>query len=151
MGGRFGGDNVTVVLPGGCQCPSGPHRQDEVYLLPRLTFDGGAAAEAVITRHLASSPVDEEALSRDLCAAYIRHQAIGWNLVDESGAPAPFSVDLLLSDWTTARVVADKADDLYSAGLLAPLVEAASPSSPRSRTAASTSPRTRPASRARKR
>jgi hypothetical protein len=147
-GGRFGGANVTVPLPGGCQCPGTPHAQDEVYLLPRLTFDGGAAAEAVLERAIGGG--DAEAIAVPLMHAYLEHQVVGWNLTDAAGAPLPYTRDLLVRDWESARIVADKADDLYSGALLAPLLAAASQSSPGGPTAASTSARTPTASRRRK-
>lgn len=149
MGGRFGGDNVTVVLPGGCQCPSGPHRQDEVYLLPRLSFDGGADAESVVREWAGKS--DVHAFTIALSRSYLRQQVAGWNLVDADGAPVPYSADALLSDFDTARAVADAADELYSERLLAPLVAAVSKSSPGGATAPSTSARTPSASTRRKR
>ena len=149
MTGRFGGENVPVALPGGCRCPGTPHAQDEVYLLPRLTFEGGARSDAVIAAHLERG--DTADLGRALSRVYLTEQVAGWNLTGEGGLPLPFAPALLLSDWEASRVVADKADDLYSEVLLAPLVTAASKSSPAGRTAASTSARTRTASRPRKR
>lgn len=149
MTGRFGGERVAVPLPGGCQCPGAPHERDEVYLLPRLTFDGGAAAEAVISTAIGTG--DADAVAVPLVRAYLAHQVAGWNLVDADGQPVPYSMELLLSDWETARVVGDAADELYSEGLLAPLVAAVSTSSQGGRTAPSTSPRTRTASSRRKR
>lgn len=147
-GGRFGGANITVALPGGCQCPGTPHEQDEVYLLPRLTFDGGAAAEDVIRAGLGKGDVD--AIAVPITHAYLTHQVAGWNLVGPDG-PLPYSSDLLVKDWESARVVGDAADDLYSGVLLAPLVASVSKSSPGGPTGPSTSPRTRSASRPRKR
>lgn len=148
-GGRFGGENVTVALPGGCQCPGTPHAQDEVYLLPRLTFDGGAAAEAVLRDGLGKGDLD--AIAVPVLHAYLAHQVAGWNLVGPDGKPVPYSAALLIKDWESARVVGDAADDLYSGVLLAPLVASASASSPGGPTGASTSPRTRTASKPRRR
>lgn len=148
---RFSTTPITVPLPGGCQCPGQPHAQDETYLLPRLTFDGGAAAEAVINRHLSLSPMDTDALGRDLVRAYLTHQVAGWNLVTEDGTPLPYDPALLLSDWETALAVGDRADDLYSEVLLAPLRVAVQKSLPAGPTGPSTSPRTSTASRPRKR
>lgn len=145
---RFPTDRVTVALPGGCQCPGQPHAQDEAYLLPRLTFEGGAAAEAVLAAAIGRG--DTEAVARPLVRAYLEHQVTGWNLTGEAGAPLPYSSALLLSDWEVARVVGDAADDLYSEALLAPLLAAASKSSPGGPTGPSTSPRTPRASRRRK-
>jgi hypothetical protein len=146
---RFGGPNVTVPL-GPCGCPSTPHADgDEAYLLPRLTFAGGAAGEALIGSALTKG--DEEAIASALVQVYIRHQVTGWNLTGEDGAPVPWDPDLLLSDWTMSRVVGEAADDLYSEALLAPLLASVSKSSQGGQTAPSTSPRTRSASTRRKR
>lgn len=146
---RFGGERVTVPLPGPCGCPGSPHAADEVYLLPTLSYDGGSAADAALKRMLGSG--DSEAVTREVVRAYLTHQVAGWNLVDADGAAVPYDPALLLSDWTAALVVGDRADDLYSEVLLAPLREAASTSSPAGPTAPSTSARTPAASRPRKR
>ena len=145
---RFGGALVSVPL-GHCACPGTPHAGgDEASLLPRLSYEGGAAAERTVNRVIGTDP---EAVATALCRVYIEHQVSGWNLTDADGAPVPFTAALLLSDWTTSRLVAEAADGLYSEGLLAPLVAAVSTSSPPSQTAPSTSPRTRSASSRRKR
>lgn len=141
---RFPADRVTVALAGGCQCPGQPHAQDEVYLLPRLSWEGGSAAEAVIAAALGRG--DAEAVARPLVRAYLEHQVAGWNLAGPDGAPLPYDVELLLSDWSIARAVGEAADELYSEALLAPLVASASKSSPAGPTGASTSARTRSAS-----
>lgn len=146
---RFGGERVTVPLPGPCGCPGSPHAADEVYLLPVLTFDGGTAADTAMRSMLGSG--DADAVTREVVRAYLTHQVAGWNLVDEDGRPVPYDPALLLSDWAAALVVGDKADDLYSEALLAPLVAAASTSSPGGPTGASTSRRTPAASRRQKR
>lgn len=146
---RFTTDTVTAPLPGGCQCKGTPHERDEVYLLPTLTYDGGAAADAAMQRTLGSG--DAGLVTREVVRAYLTHQVAGWNLLTDDGAPLPYDPALLLSDWTAALAVGDVADDLYSEVLLAPLREAASTSSPGGPTAASTSARTRSASTPRKR
>lgn len=151
---RFGGENVPVVLPGGCQCPETPHPAgDIVYLLPRLSFDGGLAAGAAIREAptSASGGIDADLLAEALVRAYLDHQVVGWNLTDADGQPVPFSPALLRSDYTSAVEVGNAADDLYTEALLAPLQGAASTSSPRGAKAASTSPRTRSPGRPRKR
>lgn len=148
-GGRFGGANVTVALPGGCQCPGSPHETDEVYLLPKLSFDGGYAADEALRKGLGTG--DPDAVSKPLVRAYLEHQVAGWNLVGEDGMGLPFSPALLLSDWDIALAVGNVADDLYSEALLRPLVEAVSTSSPGGRTARSTSRKKPAASKARKR
>lgn len=147
---RFGGENVTVPL-GPCACPSTPHAGgDEVYLLPRLTFDGGAAGEAAIMASLAAGDSTGD-IERGLGKVYIRYQVAGWNLVDDAGKVVPNATERLLADWTLARPVAEAADGLYSKVLLAPLVASVSTSSQGGPTAPSTSPRTRSASTRRKR
>ena len=145
---RFGGDPVAVSL-GACQCPGTPHEGgDEVYLLPRLSLAGGAAASRVVARFVplmaergedAQDPDLNARFGLELGKVYIQEQTTGWNLTGEAG-PLPFSTELLLSDWATGRPVADAADDLYSKALLDPLVEAVSTSSRDGPTAGSTSP-----------
>ena len=146
---RFGGGSVTAHLPGPCGCPGTPHERDEVYLLPVLSFDGGSAADAALKRMLGSG--DTEAVTREVVRAYLTHQVAGWNLTGPDGAPLPYDPALLLSDWTSALAVGEVADGLYSEVLLAPLVVAASTSSPGGPTAPSTSARTPAASTRRKR
>lgn len=147
---RFGGEPVVAPLPGPCECPGSPHDRDEVYLLPRLTFDGGAAADRVITRHLGPD-MDTSVLADELIRVFLEHQVSGWNLLGDDGAPLPYSAALLLSDREAAVAVGDAADALYAEALLAPLQAAVQKSLPAGPTAPSTSPRTRTAGRPRKR
>jgi hypothetical protein len=125
--GRFDPGEPVAVAIGGCACPSTPHADgDVVYLRPRLDYAGGS--EAISTMQAASGSVED--LARSLVPVYIRHGAIGWNLVDDDGAPVPFDVEALLSDWTVAYEVGEAADTLYSEAVLSPLLQRASSSSP---------------------
>lgn len=143
--------DIPVPL-GECRCPGTPHAGGDVaWLLPRLSFEGGAAADhAVLSFDFAERPGRNREFEVALGVAYLKHQVRGWNLVDEEGKQRPYDAAELLSDWFRARPVAEKADELYSEGLLAPLVEAASRSSADGPTAPSTSRRTTSASKRQK-
>lgn len=120
---RFGDGEPVVVRIGECACPGTPHADDEVYLRPKLDYAGGAAALAAMV-----GPV--ETLSSRLVPVYIEHGVLGWNLVGDDGLPLAYEPDLILGDWEIAYEVGDRADDLYSQRVLAPLIQRASNSSP---------------------
>lgn len=157
---RFDGAPVEARM-GECGCtplPDGsvPHPDGDVaYLLPRLTFAGGEAAQDVMLSKAGTAigldpdTAEYGAVMRDvgrsLAEVYIRHQVTGWNLTNGIG-PLPFSADLLLSDWEAASRVADAADDLYGSKVVGPLVATVQALLPAGPTDASTSP-TRPSSR----
>ncbi len=133
-------DRVPVTVPiGPCGCPGTPHEQDEVYLRPTISLDGGMAAQAAIMRHGA----DAEALAKAWTPLFLRDGVTGWNLVDADGNPEPLDLDGLLTDFDAVRPVADKAAELYADSVLRPLLAASKQTSPDGRGARSTSaPRT---------
>lgn len=119
-----------------CRCDGTPHPDgDEIYLLPKLTYEGGSAATAALGKVTAVGDID-----RLLGLAYLRHQAVGWNVV-EDGKAVPFDLEAILADWTVAKPIAEKADELYSETFLGPLVRAAAASSRSGPTAGLTSAR----------
>lgn len=123
-----------------CRCDGTPHPDgDVVYLFPTLTFDGGAAATAALRESVGTPDLD-----RVLGRSYLQHQVAGWNVVDDEGRAVPFALDALLNDWNLGRIVAERADELYSEDLLRPLVASVSTSSGRGLTdhLPPTSPRT---------
>ena len=139
-----------------CACPDTPHPEgDEVYLLPSLSLEGGAAAELDLMD--SGSITDEKrrttALLARWTATYVRYGAVGWNWLrlGESGRPepVPFDVDVLLADYRLSRSVAEKANELYAEAVLGPLLRAAAEPPPNrqqrrsrtGRTAGSTSAR----------
>lgn len=118
-----------------CACPGEPHPDgDVVYLLPTLGLDGGLEAESDLLESIRLYPQPDKASAAEVdrigsertrflrprwLKTFLRHGAVGWNLEDEDG-PIPFDVEALLGDYSLARMAADKAADLYSAGVLAP-------------------------------
>lgn len=119
-----------------CSCPGTPHEDgDEIYLRPALGLEGGLEAEGALLESVRLFPLPEnasEAKTDEVAsqratfirprwfATFIRHGAIGWNLVDEKGRPVPFEVEKVLEDYSLARLAAEEANDLYSNSVLAP-------------------------------
>lgn len=139
-------ERITVRVRD-CVCPDTPHPDgDEVYLLPSLSLEGGAAAEMDL---LDTQSIEDEhrrtlALLARWTATYVRYGAVGWNWLrlDDKGKaePIPFDVEVLLADYTLSRSVAEKANELYASAVMNPLLLAVS-SSPTGRTGSSTSKR----------
>lgn len=131
-----------------CACPGTPHVEegDAVFLHPKLSATGGMAAELVITGWMAdqarqgkrSADLDGE-VTRELLLLFVRHEAVGWNLVDAEGDPIPFDVDDLLADWALARPVTIRAGDLYSKTVIAPFQRTPAERSPTGQMPATTS------------
>lgn len=119
-----------------CECPDAIHPDgDAVYLLPSLSLEGGAAAE--LDREIVmdgfEASTEKTRLTTALLArwtsTYVRYGAVGWNFerLDEHGRrePIPFDVEALVSNYRLSKLVAAKANDLYSEDILGPLLEAA--------------------------
>lgn len=124
-----------------CACPDAPHADgDIVYLAPTLDIDGGTEAESDVVE----AAGDERKLKRLLLRTFVTYGARGWNLTDAEGQPVPFDVEMILADWSVARIVADAAADLYTDSVLAPFVTALQARSPTGPTAPTTSRRRRP-------
>ena len=122
---------LVTVRVRDCACPGTPHEADEVYLLPSLSLEGGAAAELDLMD--SSSITDEKRRTTALLArwtsTYVRYGAVGWNWLqlNEDGRPepVPFDVEILLADYRLSRSVAEKANELYAEAVLGPLLKAA--------------------------
>lgn len=158
-------ERVTVRVRD-CACPDTPHPDgDEVYLLPALSLEGGAAAEFDLLDNQPAedaTPADARKVTLALLAAwtktYVQYGAVGWNWLrpNEQGKaePIPFDVDVLLADYSLSRLVAERANALYSEAVMGPLVAAAQAASPNrqsrrsrtTRTTGSTSRRRAPTS-----
>ena len=124
-----------------CACPDGaegkPHPDgDVVFLAPKLSLAGGLAATADISAALGNGSM----LAELWLVTFVKHGAIGWNIVDEDGDPVPFDVDVLLDDYDLAMPVAEKADELYGDTVARPFLTRLKAISQRGRTEASTSP-----------
>ena len=86
-----------------CECPpvdgERPHNGegDWVALAPRLSLEGGLAAEQDL-REVASIKNDGErgdAIQRRWVVTFVRYGAKEWNLLDENGDDLPFTTDAL--------------------------------------------------------
>ena len=125
------------------ECPTGLHNGegDWVALAPRLSLDGGLAAEQDL-REVAGIP-DEgargDAIQRRWVVTFVKYGAKAWNFHDEEGNELPFDVEELLADYSLGRPVADKAADLYSDAVLRPFLNRLQVRSPTGRTAGTTS------------
>jgi hypothetical protein len=155
-----------------CKCPGSVHAVadpvtgldgDLVYLLPSLSLEGGAMAELdreiVMDGFDAATEAEKTVLSARMLArwtsTYVRYGAVAWNWLRarDNGLtePEPFDVERLVSDYAISRLVAGKANELYSSAVLSPLLEAAAAAAPKpnrqqrrsrsGRTAAPTSPK----------
>ena len=138
--GWFVSDDRVAVEGLECRCPGAPHPDgDTVWLRSELTPEGGFAALAAI--RAAGGDISEEKFGR----VYAEHGIVDWTFVDEDGEPVPCTPDLIARlGWDVIYPVAVKADDIYSEGILRPLVARASRSSRNGHTARSTSPKRRP-------
>ena len=156
------------------ECPDGTHPDgDHVFILPKLSLEGGIAARQDMTFVQERYPVGKDdidaegnfvtdagraydaALIRAWMVTFCRYGAVSWELHDPDGPVWPFSVDRLLEDGELGYIVADVADDHYRAAVMRPLLvtvqttsrpgAGASPSTPPRTT--STGPRRRSSSR----
>ncbi len=135
------------------ECPDGSHPDgDTVWILPKLSLEGGIAARqdlADVAREFPvktsdfdadGSPLTEagraydHALIRRWMVTFCRYGAVSWDLHDDDG-PIAFSVDRLLEDGELGFAVADKADDYYRSAVIRPLAQRASQTSQRGRAA----------------
>jgi hypothetical protein len=128
---------LVEVRVRGCACPGSPHAEgDTVSLLPQLSIEGGAAAELdlVEVMNAAKEGDSREASYAKLLvrwtATFVRYGAVSWNWLQtgkDGPEPVPFDVELLVNDYSLARLVAGRANDLYQKAALDPLLEAAAP------------------------
>lgn len=120
-------DLVPVVVP----CPTGEHPDgDSVSLRPKLGLAAGIEAQQTIQKIAQDTPSEE--VTGLLLELYLRKGVVEWTLHDESGpielTPESLRSELL-DDFARAEPIADVADSLYYAAVVAPLVAAASKSS----------------------
>lgn len=132
---------VTGVV---CPCPGTPHPDgDTVELRPRLGLAAGIELQNIIVQANREGR-DTNSLTGILVEGYVRLGVCAWTFVDAAGKPVPVSPEsiqsLLLDDFTRATPIAEKADELYEAMVVGPLVAAAATSSPSTPTESSTSP-----------
>ena len=121
------------VNVGACTCPGTPHTEGDVVVLrDKMGFTGGAVLQGEMSEYL-QTPREERGswvkLNARLQALYVEEGIEDWNLVDEDGAipvntgtiRSQFLDDFAKADRVTA--IANRADELYYAAVLAPLVE----------------------------
>src|SRR5262245_43976162 len=106
-----------------------------VFLAPTLPMDGGITAE----QDLFAAAGDERLLTRLWLKTFITYGATGWDLCDGEGGELDFDLDLLLSDWTLARPVANRASELYADSVMAPFLSKPAERSRTGRTRGTTS------------
>lgn len=129
---------------GGCRCPGTPHPDgDEVALLPRLGLSAGVELQQRFRNLLAQDPRPAmPEIVGQLTEGYLLVGVAEWNLAGDNG-PIAVTRDAirehLLSDFSRAQPVADRADSLYYGPVLAPLVAGLSNSLLGTRTSGSTS------------
>ena len=125
------------------ECPTGLHNGegDWVALAPRLSLEGGLAAEQDLREvaNIANPDERSDAIQRRWVVTFVKHGAKAWNFHDEEGNDLPFDVAELLADYSLGRPVADKAADLYSDAVLRPFLARLATRSPTGRTAGTTS------------
>ena len=131
---RFTRQSVVVGI-GPCRCPGTPHEQDEVYLRPTISLDGGIRAQGAIMKY-GSDTVE---LTAAWTGIFLRDGITGWNLTNGDGGPEALDVDGLLMDLDAARPVADRAAELYGESVMRPFLPPPQMTSPPTSTDASTS------------
>jgi len=132
-------DDLIPVRFRDCSCPGTPHPDGDVAeLRPFLDYPGGAEALAAIQK----AGDDTDRFAELLGPVFIRRGVVSWNLLDAEGEPVPVTREALDGlRWEDAYELADRADDIYGAQVLAPLVRRMSNSSKNGRTSGSTRPR----------
>lgn len=120
-----------------CECPGTPHAEgDVVYVAPRPSLACGLEAREDVRQSLGSGTL----LAERWLVTFVKHGAIGWNLLDEDGDPVPFDVRVILGDFDLAEPVAEKCDELYGDTVTRPFLESIRKLLQRGRTGGSTSP-----------
>jgi hypothetical protein len=129
-------------------CRYGHHPDHAIYVASTISLEGGIEAEKAMVEVVLTGEGDDGAKTRALSYAwapiFARHAAKDWDLCDEQGNPTPFDVEALLADYSLARLVAEKANELgYGTAVLAPFQELQARPSPTGPTTATTSPQPR--------
>ena len=140
--GWFVTDEREAVEGLACLCPGQVHPDgDTVWLRKELPPEGGFAALAALRE------ADGGDLEERLGRAYAKHGIVDWTFVEEDGSPVPCTPELIAAlSWDVIYPIAQKGDELYSEGILRPLVARVSKSSRNGRTAPSTSRSRKPSS-----
>ena len=138
-------DLTPVPVAVACRCPGTPHDGDSVYLRPKLGLHAGMVAQRKVIDLASggSESADADEIMASLAEVFCRYGVIEWTFTDEDGKPVPVTPEnvqeILLDDFGYGFPVADRAADLYTSGLLDPLLAKVSKSSPSTSTGTSTS------------
>jgi hypothetical protein len=120
-----------------CRCAE-QHDHDTVYLRPRLGLAAGIAIQRlVVEANQAPVPATAADMTGVLAEAYLLHGIESWT-IQKPVTAATIRAELL-DDFARGAVVADRADDLYMAAVLAPLLKKAASSLPGTSSNGSTS------------
>ena len=115
------GMQPVVVNVGACRCIGGPHTSgDEVYLAPEASMTLGLRSNGAI----GAAANDAARLETLLGRVFIEEGISGWTFV-ENGLPVPVTpanIERLLPWGRGGSDVSERANDLYSEAVLAPLV-----------------------------
>jgi hypothetical protein len=129
-----------------CSCPNKPHEDgDIVYVSPTLPMRGGLVANRqAIARATEVASGKSSNLEDDWLETFVRYGSLAWNLLDAQGDSVPFDVELILADYSMARLIAEKANDLgYGDAVMAPFLRTPAKPSRNGRTPGTTSARRR--------
>lgn len=139
--GWFVNDDRVAVEGLACRCPGEPHPDgDTVWLRSELTPEGGFAALAAMR----AAGTDTNELERLIGRVYAEYGIVEWTFLDEDGEPVPCTREMIAAlNWDAIYPIAEKGDNIYSEGILRPLVARVSRSSRNGHTAPSTSPKRR--------
>jgi hypothetical protein len=118
-------DPTPVSVAVACRCPGTPHDGDSVYLRPTISLIGALEAQELIYRADATF----RKVSAAMVDGFLRHEIVAWTFTDEQGDELPVTEEnierLILSDFTYASPIADRASELYADTVIRPLVDAA--------------------------
>jgi hypothetical protein len=114
----------VVVRAGDCPCPGTPHTEEHVYLEPEASLLLATTAFKAV--QLARETVQDQIGA--LTSSYIPAAIRSWTFLEESEGIVPVPITRenaeRLIPWDRGGFeVADKADDLYSERVMAPLVK----------------------------
>jgi hypothetical protein len=130
---------MTDLVPVRVPCDTHPDG-DSVCLRPKLGLAAGIEAQQTIQAIAKGTSAAE--VTGLLLETYLKHGVAEWTLHD-GDKPIPLTPESLrerlLDDFVLAQPIADKADELYYAAVVAPLVAAASKSSQATHRAPTTS------------
>lgn len=113
---------MSEPVPVSVPCDEHPDG-DTVYLRPTLGLAGGVEVQAAILDM--RQGVTANQVQGIIAELYVRHGVTGWTLHEADGSPTPLTPDTiqsrLLDDFSMAKPLADRADELYGKAVVVPL------------------------------